>query len=292
MSSRRTKPQPLSDSEIRQIAADIAAGRPPMVWFTSAAVGVPEGRSGKVLALGDPAEGDFLQVKPTGSKDVLSFGPTEVTLVKPARPQKEAAAAKKTANKPAAPKPTTATRKDSTVTMSSPATMSSAVPSTPSAAPVAPKPEAPQASGGAAPQASGSPTPQASGSAAPQAPTAGAAPAADSGKPAKPAGSRPARNAAAASAARKPKAPEVTVTLSGTADGEWTLDVVNGKKRTIRGLSVPSSAVAQAAKILHPEVAEVVDSVLDAVRTAQRSKVEQLQAELENARKLLDELTS
>lgn len=277
MSSRRTKPQPLSDSEIRQIAANIAAGRPPMVWFTSAAVGVPEGRSGKVLALGDPAEGDFLQVKPTGSKDVLSFGPTEVTLVKPARPQKDAAA-KKSANKPADAKPTTATRKDSTVTMSSPTTMPAAAPSTPSAPAVAPKPEAPQASTGAATQA----------------PASGAAPAAEAGKPAKPAGtaSRPARNAAAASAARKPKTPEVTVTLSGTADGEWTLDVVNGKKRTIRGLSVPSSAVAQAAKILHPEVAEVVDSVLDAVRTAQRSKVEQLQAELENARKLLDDLTT
>lgn len=271
MSSRRTKPQPLSDSEIQQIATDIAAGRPPMVWFTSAAVGVPEGRSGKVLALGDPSEGDFLQVKPAGSKDVLSFGPTEVTLVKPARPQKEAAA-----------KPKTATRKDSTVTMSSPVTTPSA-PSAPSTPPAAPKPEGPQGSAPAAPQ-----TPASGSGAAP------ANPAAEAGKSAKPAtpASRPARNAAAATAARKPKAAEVTVTLSGTADGEWTLDVVNGKKRTIRGLSVPSSAVAQAAKILHPEVAEVVDSVLDAVRGAQKAKVDQLQAELENARRLLDELTS
>ncbi|NNH69569.1 hypothetical protein HLB23_06755 [Nocardia uniformis] len=281
MSSRRTKPQPLSDSEIRQIASDIEAGRPPMVWFTSAAVGVPEGRSGKVLALGDPSEGDFLQVKPAGTKDVLSFGPTEVTLVKPPRPQKEAAAKPKSANA----KPTTATRKDSTVTMSSPVTM-------PSAPPAAPKPEAPQASASTAPQASASTAPQGAASTAPQ-PSTNTAPAnsaAEAGKPAKPA-SRPARNAAA-SAAKKSKPAEVTVTLSGTADGEWTLDVVNGKKRTIRGLSVPSSAVAQAAKILHPEVAEVVDSVLDAVRGAQRAKVEQLQAELENARRMLDDLTS
>lgn len=248
--STRTKPQPLSDTEIREIAAEIDAGRPPMVWFTAAAVGVPEGRSGKVMSLGDPSEGDFLQVKPTGSKDVLSFGPTEVTLSKPARqnPAKPAAA------KPASATPRTATRKEPTVTMSSPATMPAAAPSTP------PAPEA---------------TPQ---------------PAAEPAAEAKKA-SRPARNAAAtASAARKPKAPEVTVTLSGTAEGEWTLDVVNGKKRTIRGLAVPSSAVSQAAKILHPEVSEVVDSILDSVRASQLAKVEQLQAELESARRLLEDL--
>ncbi|GAB0102066.1 hypothetical protein JMUB6875_10330 [Nocardia sp. JMUB6875] len=271
--STRTKPQPLSDTEIRQIAAEIDAGRPPMVWFTASAVGVPEGRSGKVMSLGDPSEGDFLQVKPTGSKDVLSFGPTEVTLTKPARagqpakpagaPAKAATASAQSANAPArtanassAAKPTgttpkTATRKESTVTMSSPVT---------SPAPAAPAPEAPQ-------------------------PTAEAPEA----KAAKPAASRPARNAAAA-AAKKPKAAEVTVTLSGTADGEWTLDVVNGKKRTIKGLPVASSAVAQAAKILHPEFAEVVDSIHEAVRAAQQAKVEQLQAELESARRLLEDL--
>ncbi|MFE5284391.1 DUF6319 family protein [Nocardia sp. NPDC056611] len=226
-----------------------------MVWFTASAVGVPEGRSGKVMSLGDPSEGDFLQVKPTGSKDVLSFGPTEVTLTKPARqnPAKPATAPASGA-KPAGATPRTATRKEPTVTMSSPATMPAAAPSTP------PAPEA---------------TPQPAGE-----------PAAEAKK-----ASRPARNAAAtASAARKPKAPEVTVTLSGTGEGEWTLDVVNGKKRTIRGLAVPSSAVSQAAKILHPEVSEVVDSILESVRASQRAKVEQLQAELESARRLLEDL--
>ncbi len=249
MSSRRTKPQPLSDTEIRQIATEIAGGRPPMVWFTAAAVGVPEGRSGKVVALGDPAEGDFLQVRPTGSKDVLSFSPTEVTLTKPAR---------RTATGTGQPtKQTKATRKDTAVTMPS------TVP--PSVAP--------------------SPTPP-----APAAP-AGTAPAAD-----KPVAKSPAPAAKpkekATPAARKAKTPEVTVTLSGTADGEWTVDVVNGKKRTVRGLSVSGSAVAQAAKLLHPEVAEVVDGVLESVRSSQRAKVEQLQAELEQARRMLDDLTT
>ncbi|MGV9662732.1 DUF6319 family protein [Nocardia niigatensis] len=244
--STRTKPQPLSDTEIRQIAAEIDAGRPPMVWFTAVAVGVPEGRSGKVMSLGDPSEGDFLQVKPTGSKDVLSFGPTEVTLTKPAR-QNPA--------KPAGAQPKTATRKEPTVTMSSPATTPATAPSAPEA-----KIETAQPVAESAPEVK-----------------------------AKPAASRPARNAAGA-AAKKAKAPEVTVTLSGTAEGEWTLDVVNGKKRAIKGLVVTSSAVAQAAKILHPEFAEVVDSIHESVRSAQQAKVEQLQAELESARRLLEDL--
>lgn len=115
----------------------------------------------------------------------------------------------------------------------------------------------------------------------------------DSGasKPAaKPATAGTATKAAKAPARPKAKTPEVTVTLTGTADGEWSVDVVSGKKRAVRGLAVPSSAVAQAAKILHPEVAEVVAGILDAAREAQEAKVQQLQAELEAARRLLDEL--
>jgi hypothetical protein len=245
----------LSDTEIRQIAAELADGRPPMVWFTPAAVGVSEGRSGKVIALGDPADGDFLQVRPTGSKDVMSFSPTEVTLAKPARKDKRTTTSETTGATPPA------TRKDTAVSMSSSVTAPPAPP-TPAAAPAA---------------ASKTPAPH---------------PASDPKPAAKPAAT-PARTPREkpAAAARKSKAPEVTVTLAGTADGEWTVDVVHGKKRTIKGLSVPGASVAQAAKLLHPEVAEVVDSVLDAVRDSQRAKVEQLQAELEQARRLLDELS-
>ncbi|WP_280411260.1 DUF6319 family protein [Nocardia asiatica] len=246
MPSPRTKPQPLSDSEIQQIATDIAGGHPPMVWFTSAAVGVPEGRSGKVIALGDPADGDFLQVRPTGSKDVLSFSPVEVTLTKPPRGMAGAAA-----------QPKSSTRKEPPVTQSSTATQPAQA-SAPTAT-AAPKPveAAGEASRG-----------ESAGKQAPAAP-----------KPAK------------AAAARKAKAPEVTVTLTGTADGEWSVDVVSGKKRTLRGLPVAGSAVAQAAKILHPEVAEVVAGVLEALRGVQEAKVQQLQAELEEAKRLLDELS-
>lgn len=257
MPSPRTKPQPLSDTEIQQIATEIAGGRPPMVWFTAAAVGVPEGRSGKVIALGDPSDGDFLQVRPTGSKDVLSFSPTEVTLTKPPRDRAAASAPSKTT---AQPKSTT--RKEATVTQ--PSTLTSEPSATPATADVRPNLDTPPLV----------PKP------VPAEPEPG-----DKPKPAGPA------KAKAPAAPRKPaKTPEVTVTLTGTSDGEWTVDVVSGKKRSVRGLSVPSSAVAQAAKVLHPEVAEVVSGILEAAREAQRAKVEQLQAELEEARKLLEEL--
>lgn len=249
MPSPRTKPQPLSDTEIQQIATDIAGGRPPMVWFTAAAVGVPEGRSGKVVEIGDRSESDFLRVKPTGSKDVLSFSPTEVTLTKP--PRDKAATAS-----PAQPKSTT--RKESTVTQPSTLTTPTPPSPAPSPNPVAPKP---------------------------------VAPAVEPAKPAAPTGAAKPATKATAAARSKAKAPEVTVTLTGTADGEWSVDVVSGKKKSVRGLPVTSSAVAQAAKVLHPEVAEVVAGILEAARVVQESKVQQLQVELAEAKRLLEELS-
>lgn len=242
------KPKPLSDNDLEQISTEIEAGRPPMVWFTAAAVGVTEGRSGKVVSLGDPSDGDFLQVRPTGSKDVLSFGPIEVTLTKPPR-DKPAPAAPKTAPEPKItpePKEVPVPSAASQTTSEKRAAESAAV--------TANKPAA-----------------EAKPAAAPRTPA-----------PAK---------AAKAPAARKAKAAEVVVTINGTADGEWTVDVTSGKKRTARAVPVAGTAVAQAAKLLNPEVAEVVEGLLETVRGAQEAKVQQLQAELEQARKLLEELS-
>ncbi|UGT57264.1 DUF6319 family protein [Nocardia asteroides] len=243
--SRRSAQQVLSEAELARIAGELAEGKPPMVWFTAAAVGVAEGKSGKVVALGDPADGDFLQVRPTGSKDVLSFGPSEVTLTKPARATTVAPGGSTRPRPDSVPEQSN--RKDTTVNQ--PSTQPSAAATPPAPRSLAPVPDEPAA-----------------------------AP--------KPAAPRPAK----ATAARKPKAPEVTVTLTGTADGEWTVDVVNGKKRSVKGLAVSSAAVAQAAKILHPEVEEVVDGILEAARGVQQAKVAQLQAELEAAKRLLAEL--
>lgn len=98
---------PLSSDDLHAIREELNAGTTPVVWFTGSAVGVPEGRSGKVIALNEPAEGDFIQVRPASSKDVLSFSAAELTRVKPARkkpapePTPPKASAKARADKPA-----------------------------------------------------------------------------------------------------------------------------------------------------------------------------------------------
>ncbi|HEV2780986.1 MAG TPA: cell wall anchor protein, partial [Actinophytocola sp.] len=91
----------LSDEDLAQLRDELAGGRAPMVWFTPAAVGVPAGGSAKVVAFDEPGEGDFIQVRPTGSKDVLSFSPSELTRTRP--PRKKAVARPTRAAAPARP---------------------------------------------------------------------------------------------------------------------------------------------------------------------------------------------
>ncbi|PSL52389.1 hypothetical protein B0I31_11361 [Saccharothrix carnea] len=226
----KAKQSSLSPQDIDHLRAELAAGRPPAVWFTSAAVGVEAGRSAKVVAFSEPAEGDFIQVRPTGEKDDLSFSPAELTVEKPA-PRKRTPA-------PA-----------------------------PAAAPVAPAPVE-------------------------HIYTPGPAPAPPKPKPAPaPATSAPASGERRPAARKQAKPAEVTVTLSSTAEGEWTVDVQWGSKRTLRAAPVAASAVSQAAKLLPAEVDEAVESVLSAARERHLARVEQLRAELEAAQRALAELT-
>ncbi|MEU4741974.1 DUF6319 family protein [Actinosynnema sp. NPDC023658] len=223
----KAKQSSLSPQDIDHLRAELAAGRPPAVWFTSAAVGVEAGRSAKVVAFTEPAEGDFIQVRPTGDKDELSFSPAELTVEKPAPRKRVPAPA--AAPEPPAPAPVEHIY-------------------TPAPAPAPPKPK--------------------------PAPAPAPAPAADR---------RPA-------ARKQAKPAEVTVTLTSTADGEWTVDVQWGSKRTLKAAPVAASAVSQAAKLLPEEVDEAVESVLSAARERHQTRVEQLRAELEAAQRALDEL--
>ncbi|GAA2668712.1 MULTISPECIES: DUF6319 family protein [Actinosynnema] len=216
--------QSLSPEDLDHLRAELDAGRQPPVWFTASAVGMEAGKSAKVLALTDPPEGDFIQVRPTGARDELSFSPAELTLEKPAPRKKE----------PAPPPPP------------------------PAAAPVA--------------AASVEPGPVEH-IYTPEPP------------PAKP-------KPAAKTAPKKPvRGVEVTVTLNSTADGEWTVDVQSGSKRTLRAAPISAALVAQAARSLLPEVHEAVEGVLAAAREKHLARVEQLRTELEAAQRALDELS-
>lgn len=221
----------LSADDVDSLRSQLDGGTQPLVWFTAAAVGMEAGRSAKLLAFTDPEEGDFIQVRPTGSKDEMSFSPAELTLEKP--PPR-----KKPATPPAAPpEPPRETE-----------ILYPYVPEAP-VKPAAPKPK-------------------------PAAAPAESAPA----KPArKPSGSKNAT-------------PEVTVTLVTTGEGEWTVEVLQGTRRTIRPTPVSPAAVAQAAKLLTEEVSEIVEGVLNAARAQQLARVEQLRAELEAAQKALNDL--
>jgi len=231
----------LSDEDIAQLRGELAAGRPPMVWFTKAAVGVPAGGSAKVVSFGPTTEGDFVQVRPTGSKDVLSFSPSELTRTRPPRRKAAPKSAAKAEPKPARSAPQ------------------------PVAEPVLPRP------------APARPAPQPAAAA-----TATAQPPEVRPTAAKPAASRRSGRAA-------PPA-EVTVTLSSTPDGDWRVEVVVGKKRTVRALPVAPAEVARAARALPAQVSEAVDRALDAARRAQQARVVTLQAELEEAQRALSDL--
>jgi hypothetical protein len=211
----------LSEQDIADLRTALEAGKPATVWFTAKAVGVEPGRSGKVLSFAEPAEGDFIEVKPTGAQDTLSFSPAELTLTRPKR-------------QPAPKKPVP-------MPASAPVPVAVAEPEIQEY-----RPEAVE-------------------------------------KPAKP---------KAKPAARRLRTPtDVTVTLHATPRGEWTVEVVVGGKRTIRARPIPAVTVLKAAKEFPEDVADAVSAVLEAARDQHRERITLLQAELDAARRALDELS-
>lgn len=92
--------------------------------------------------------------------------------------------------------------------------------------------------------------------------------------------------------ARKTRTVELTLTVTGTADGEWQAELKHGSKWVARGLEIPASAVSRAAKELHEDLSAPIDEVINAAREQQQARVAQLEAELEQARQALADLES
>lgn len=93
-----------------------------------------------------------------------------------------------------------------------------------------------------------------------------------------------------ATTAKKTRTVELTLTVTGTADGEWQAELKNGSKWVTKGLEIPAAAVSRAAKELHADLAGPIDEVINAARELQAAKVAQLEAELEKAKLALAEL--
>ncbi|WP_156754339.1 DUF6319 family protein [Actinokineospora pegani] len=203
----------LTAEDIEGLRAALAAGKPTPVWFTGAAVGVDPGAAGKVVAFDDPPDGDFIQVRPAGSRDVLSFSPGELTQDKPATPPRKAA-----------PRP-------------------------------APAPAAPAPAVVVGIEAGAEPPP-------------------------------PAKRAT-----RKTAQPvEITVTLHATPEGDWSVDVLVGKRRTVKWAPVPAGDVGKLSRFLPAEVGEAVNVALLAAKERAEQRVLELKEQLETAQRALRDL--
>lgn len=116
------------------------------------------------------------------------------------------------------------------------------------------------------------------------------APVAQAEQPEQPAEAKPAAKRPK-STAKKTRTVELTLTVTGTADGEWQADLVHGTKRVVQGLTISAAAVSRAAKELHDDIAGGIDEVIEAARAQHRTRMEELEAELAKVKAALAELS-
>jgi hypothetical protein len=111
---------------------------------------------------------------------------------------------------------------------------------------------------------------------------------------AKPSGedAKPKRGRSKGTSARKTRTVELTLTVTGTADGEWQAELKHGSKWVAKGLEIPAAAVSRAAKELHADLSGPIDEVINAAREQQQAKVAELEAELARAKQALADLES
>ena len=92
------------------------------------------------------------------------------------------------------------------------------------------------------------------------------------------------------STARKTRTVELTLTVTGTADGDWQAELMHGGKRVVQGLPISASAVSRAAKELHPDISGGIETVISAARAQHKARMDELQAELDKVKQALAEL--
>ncbi|WP_285499854.1 DUF6319 family protein [Actinokineospora sp. NBRC 105648] len=92
------------------------------------------------------------------------------------------------------------------------------------------------------------------------------------------------------STAKKTRTVELTLTVTGTAEGEWQAELTQGGKRLLQGVTVPAAAVSRAAAELHEDISKAIETVLDTAREQHRARMEELEAELSKVKAALAEL--
>jgi hypothetical protein len=116
-------------------------------------------------------------------------------------------------------------------------------------------------------------------------------PAASTPTPYAPAAAAPAPKATAKkTTGKKAKTFELTLTVTGSADGEWHAEIKQGNSYLVRDVAVAAAAVSRAAKELHEKLFTPIEALMDEARSQQAARIAALEAELEAARKVLADL--
>jgi hypothetical protein len=105
-----------------------------------------------------------------------------------------------------------------------------------------------------------------------------------------PAADKPKSAPAKKAPGKKTKTLELTLTVTGTADGEWRAELKQGSTYLARNLAVAAAAVSRAAEELHEDLFTPIEGLIEEARSQQAVRVATLEAELEAARKVLAEL--
>ncbi|WNG90357.1 DUF6319 family protein [Mycobacterium sp. ITM-2016-00317] len=89
---------------------------------------------------------------------------------------------------------------------------------------------------------------------------------------------------------RKTKSLELTITVTGSADGDWRAELKQGSTFLVRDVAVAAAAVSRAARELHEDLSTPIDAIIEEARSQQAARVLALEAELEAARRALADL--
>ena len=92
------------------------------------------------------------------------------------------------------------------------------------------------------------------------------------------------------STAKKTRTVELTLTVTGTLDGEWQAELSHSGSRVVQGLKVPAAAVSRAAAELHEDISKAIESVLDVARRQHQERLAELEAEMTKVKAALAEL--
>ena len=103
-------------------------------------------------------------------------------------------------------------------------------------------------------------------------------------------GEKPVKAVAKKAAGKKARTLELTLTVTGTADGEWRAELKHGTAFLARNVAVAAAAVSRAARELHEDLSIPLDAVIEEARAQQAARVAALEAELEAARRALADL--